>query len=141
MKRKKWLTLALSLLMVLCLFGCGKQKAEENLWNSAKYVDDQEFGEGSKTVVVEVEAQEKSVTFTIHTDEKFLGDALVTHEIIVGEEGPYGLFFEEANGIVASYEKDKAYWAFCQDGSYMNVGVDGAEIKDGDHYELVYTAE
>ena len=140
-KRNKRIGFFLCLILALSLLGCSRQTTDGSLWDSAKYVDDQEFGEGAKTVIVEIEALEKSVHFTIHTDETYLGDALLSHEIIVGEEGPYGLFFEEVNGIVASFEEDNAYWAFYQEGAYMNVGVDGAEITDGDHYELVYTTD
>lgn len=112
-----------------------------SLWDNAKYNEDMEFGEGEKTLTVKVKAEEKTLTFTVHTDKETVGDALLEHEIIVGEDGPYGLFITHVNGIKAVYEEDGAYWGFFQKGEYMNTGVDMTEISDGAEYELVYTKE
>ena len=112
---------------------------EADPWASARYTEDQEFGEGALTVQVAVQVSEHTVTFTIHTDEPILGDALLANELVAGEESAYGLYIKEVNGILADYDVDQSYWAFYKDGEYMNTGVDGTEIADGDHYELVYT--
>ena len=99
--------------------------------------NDTEIGEGAKTVQVEVKAGEKTVTFTIHTDKETLGDALLEHNLIAGEKGAYGLYVKLVNGIEADYDKDGTYWAFYKNGEMMMVGVDGAVIADGEHYELI----
>ena len=85
---------------------------------------------------VEVKAQGQSVTFTIHTDKATLGEALFEHGLIVGEEGPYGLYVKFVNGIEADYDKDQTYWALYKNGVYMMSGVDTTNIADGEHYEL-----
>ena len=110
---------------------------QNGIWTNALYQNDTEIGEGAKTVQVEVKAGEKSVTFTIHTDKETLGDALLEHNLIAGEKGAYGLYVKLVNGIEADYDKDGTYWAFYKNGEMMMVGVDGAVIADGEHYELI----
>ncbi len=87
----------------------------------------------------EIKAEEKAITVTVHTDADTLGSALLEQELIAGEESEYGLYIKVVNGIKADYDTDKAYWAFYQNGEYMNTGVDGTSITGGEHYELVYT--
>ena len=130
-------TSILSLLFLLA--ACG-QKTPEQLWDeNAVYTEDQTFGEGSKTVTVEVKAGERKVTFTVCSDEQYLGDALLAHELIAGEEGAYGLYVKTVNGVLADYDTDQSYWAFYKDGAYASAGIDLVEFSDGEHYELVYT--
>lgn len=128
----------ISLLLLVCiaLTACNTVSAE-GLWENATYRRDTELGTGAKTVLVEVKAGEDSVTFTIHTDKEMLGDALLEHNLIAGEEGAYGLYVKLVNGIEADYDKDGSYWGFYKNGEMMLVGVDGAVIADGEHYELV----
>ena len=108
------------------------------MWENATYRKDTTFGKGAITVQVEVKAGDESVTFTIKTDKKILGDALLEHELISGEEGQFGLYVKSVNGITADYDVDKSYWGFYKNGEYMMTGVDSTEIADGEHYELVY---
>ena len=135
---KRTLTLV-SLLLILCLTlaACNTVSAE-GVWENATYRRNMEFGDGAKTVEVEVKVGEDSVTFTLHTDKDTLGDALFEHELIDGDEGAYGLYVKFVNGIEADYDKNGAYWGFYKGGEMMMVGVDGAEISDGEHYELVF---
>lgn len=132
-------SLLLCLLMLLCFAGCGNSAQAGDLWQSATYTQDKEFGSGAKTVSVEVKAGERSVTFTVKTDADTLGAALLEHKLIDGVQGDYGLNVTVVNGMTADYSKDKSYWGFYKDGTMMMVGVDGANIADGEHYELVYT--
>lgn len=137
---KKTITLSISLLLILmlCLTACNTVDAE-GLWENATYRRDMTFGNGAKTVTVAVKVEEQSVTFTLKTDEEYLGDALIEHELIAGEEGPYGLYVKQVNGITADYDTDGAYWALIKDGDYCSYGVDSAKLTDGDSYEIVYT--
>ena len=129
-------SLALTLIFIFSLVSCG---APEDLWKTATHLEDAAFGEGATTVQVEVKAKDKSVTFTIKTDKKTLGDALLEHDLIAGEEGAYGLYVKVVNGITADYDVDQSYWSFYKNGEYMMTGVDVTEIANGEHYELVYT--
>ena len=138
---KKKITSALVLTLVLAalltLVACNTVDAT-GLWENATYRRDMEFGSGALTVYVEVKAGEESVTFTVNTDETILGDALLEHGLIDGEESQYGLYVKKVNGIVADYDVDQSYWGFYKDGEYMLTGVDVTEIENGAHYELVY---
>ena len=128
----------LSIILVVCLASCGNTVDAEGLWENATYRKDTELGKGATTVQVQVKAGEESITFTIKTDKKTLGDALLEHELITGDESQYGLYIKSVNGIRADYDLDKSYWGFYKNGEYMLTGVDGTEIADGEHYELVY---
>ena len=115
-----------------------QEDAPEGLWKNATYLKDTEFGTGSKTIAVEVKVEDKSVTFTIHTDKETLGDALLEHNLIAGEEGMYGLYVKTVNGMLADYDIDASYWSFYKGGEMMMTGVDGESISGGEHYEIIY---
>ncbi|MBE6702910.1 MAG: DUF4430 domain-containing protein [Ruminococcaceae bacterium] len=131
----KILFICLALLLAVSLFACTDAK-KSGSWESATHLANKSFGNGSKTVQVEVKADDRSVTFTIKTDKAFLGEALTEHSLIEGEEGPYGLFITAVNGIRVS-DADHTYWALYKDGTYSMTGVDTTPIADGEHYELV----
>ena len=137
---KKPLTVSISalLILMLCLTACSTVDAE-GLWENATYRRDKTFGNGEKTVTVEVKAGDDSVTFTIKTDKDTLGEALLDHGLIDGDQGAFGLYVKSVNGIVADYDIDKSYWSLYKDGEYSMTGVDTTKIADGEHYELVYT--
>jgi hypothetical protein len=85
---KSVVALLLCVLSIFCLVACADKVDATGVWEDATYRSDKEFGEGSKTVQVEVKVEEQSVTFTIHTDAKTLGEALLAHKLIEGEDGP-----------------------------------------------------
>jgi len=109
------------------------------LWKNAVYLNDTELGHGTKTVVVEVAAEEHTVTFTIKTDKNTVGEALFEHGLVDGDESEYGLYVKSVNGITADYDVDKSYWAFYVDGEYALTGIDSTEIEEGVIYQLAYT--
>lgn len=128
----------LALLMLLSLASCGGLEPDTaKLWENATYTKDKSFGTGAKTVAVEVEAGEKSITFTIKTDKTTLADALLEHGLVEGEDGAYGLYVKKVNGILADYDVDQSYWGLFKDGTALNTGVSGVTVADGEHYELV----
>ena len=128
------------MVVVLCvsLWACGQEKSA-NVWSDAIYTEDTELGKGEKTISVGVTAEEKTVTFTIHSDKETLGEALLENELIEGEQGAYGLYVKKVNGILADYDKNQCYWGFNKNGESMMTGVDGEEIKGGEEYEIIYT--
>ncbi len=130
--------LMLALSLTLTLAACGGV-AKEGSWETAVYTKDTELGEGAKTLTVTVEADAQQIVFTIHSDATTVGEAMQEHDLIDGEEGPYGLYVKAINGITADYDTDQTYWAFNQNGEYMMTGVDVTEFADGDSYELVKT--
>ena len=135
MKKTLKMTAALVLIIafVMSVCACAKIPAE-GLWENATYRKDTTLGEGSKTVTVDVEVGEYSVAITIKTDAKTLGEALYAEGVINDPS-----FFDTCNGIVADWNKDKAYWGFYKGEELMSVGVDGVEIMGGERYRIAYT--
>ncbi len=128
----------MSLVFVLCLVSCGNKVDATGLWENATYLKDTKLGRGETTIEVEVKVEEQSVTFTINTDKKTIGDALLEHNIIAGEDGQYGLYVKTVNGMTITADSGNYYWAFYKDGEYLMTGVESTEISDGEHYEIVY---
>ena len=135
---KKTVSLILVFVIAIALIACGRQTDTDALWENALYTEDTELGEGEKTVNVKVEVGERAVIFTVKTDAEMLGDALMAHGLIDGEEGQYGLYVKKVNGITADYDVDGHYWGFYKGGEYMMTGIDMTEFADGESYELVY---
>ena len=151
-KMMSWVSVAA--LLLVCLMGvtaCGQQQQPEyeqpsqeadvdlGLWKDAAYTADAELGEGATTVTVKVKADERQVTFTIHTDKTTVGEALQEHNLLEGEVGQYGLYVKKVNGILADYDVDQYYWAFYVNGEYAMTGVDTTNIEEGVTYSLERT--
>ena len=98
---------------------------------------DNVLGEGNTSftfVVRDIDGSEKS--FTVKTDAKTVGEALLAVDMIEGEDGQYGLYVKKVNGITADYDVDQTYWAFYINGEYAMTGVDTTDIEDGATYTL-----
>jgi hypothetical protein len=67
-----------------------------------------------------------------------LDKALLEHELIEVEDGPYGYYITKANGILAS-DDDKAYWAIYVNGEYGMNGISATPVTEGTVYKLEYT--
>ena len=134
---KSTISFILAIVLVLSFVACNKVDATA-LWENATYLNDTEFGNGNKTITVEVKVEDQSVVFTIHTDKDTVGAALIEHDLIAGDEGAYGLYIKVVNGITADHDIDQSYWAFYIDGEMAMTGVDGTDITEGTAYQLVY---
>ncbi len=132
------LAMLAAVMVVLSLAACNAVE-KTGLWENADYLTDTEFGEGSKTISVEVKAEDKSVLFTIHTDKKTVGEALLEHKLIDGDEGDFGLYVKQVNGIIADFDEDQTYWAFYIDGELALTGVDMTDIDESATYRLERT--
>ena len=128
----------LALVFIAVCVSCNKVE-KTGVWENATYREDKEFGEGSKTVVVEVAAEGQTVTFTVKTDKTTVGEALLEHGLIAGEEGPYGLYVKVVNGMTADYDIDQSYWSFYIGGEYAMTGIEKTDITEGTTYKLEYT--
>ena len=132
------ISVLLVLMCVICLVSCNAVD-KTGVWENATYRKDMSFGDGAKVVVVEVKAEDQTVTFTLNTDKDTVGAALLEHELIAGEESEYGLYVKTVNGMLADYDIDQSYWGFYIDGEYAMSGVDTTEIVEGSGYKLEYT--
>lgn len=91
------------------------------------------LGEGAHSFTLEItDADGKTITATVNSDEKTLGAALGKLNVIQGENGLY----TTVNGVTYDYNADHAYWAFYVNGEYAQVGMDDTEIVDGAVYKL-----
>ncbi|MBP3375353.1 MAG: DUF4430 domain-containing protein [Clostridia bacterium] len=125
--------LLLAVITLLCFVSCEKVDAT-GIWENATYLSDTTVGKGEKTVTVEIVAAEQSITLTVKTDKNDLGAALYELGIINDPA-----FFDTCNGMLASWEKDQAYWAFKQNGKMLNYGVNDAKISGGESFSIEYT--
>lgn len=136
---KKLIIILTAVSVLFCLASCKKVKKE--IWKDALYTENTEIGEGDKTVTFTVTALDKSVTFTVNTDKETVGEALSEHNLLEGEQGPYGLYVKKVNGMRADYEKDNAYWSFMIDGEASTEGVDLTELEDEGNYGFTYMTQ
>lgn len=141
MKRfAKITTLVLAFIFILSLAACSV-RPDSPVWETAQYTSDTTLGNGGKTLEIEVKADDYLIKFTIKTDKTTVGDALLEHKLIDGEQGAYGMYIKQVNSITADYDADKSYWAFYINGEYAMTGVDTTDIKEGDSYRLEYVKE
>jgi len=131
--------------------GCQEQKETPDTTDAQTTAADTTVGDTTdaegdgKTVLGEGETQftftvvdkdGNETSFIINTDKKTVGEALLEHKLIEGEEGDFGLYVKKVNGIEAVYEKDKTYWAFYVNGEYAMSGVDMTDVEEGASYSF-----
>ena len=134
---KKILSLALAILMLIsmCALVSCKDKEETML-----YTEDVALGNGKTEFTFTVEHMDgKRVVFTIKTDKTTLADALIEHDLLEGEDGPYGIYVKKINGITHDYDKDYTYWALYIGDDYAMTGADATEIENGASYTFKAT--
>lgn len=140
---KKWLSVIGCIVLIAALAltttGCGsKEEAQAPVGENNALVE--VVGEGATVFqfsVVDLDGNESK--FEIHTDETTVGAALLKEGLIEGEEGPYGLYVMEVNGIRAVYEEDSTYWAFYINGEYATTGIGDTPITADTTYGLTLT--
>ena len=134
---KKVLAIILALVMALSLMACGSSPAQQPGGDADTetpvVTDGATLGEGARSFTLEItDADGKTITATVNSDEKTLGAALSKLNVIQGENGLY----TTVNGVTYDYNADHAYWAFYVNGEYAQVGMDDTEIVDGTVYKL-----
>ena len=134
---KKITSLLLCMMLIVAMAltaGCGEKKQENNFSAEQETVADK-LGEGKTQFnFTVVDKDGKETAFDIHTDKTTVGDALLELGLIAGEEGAYGLYVKQVNGITADYDTDQTYWAFYVNGEYGMTGVDVTNIEAGATY-------
>lgn len=136
--KKKIVTMILAMMliaaMVLGMTGCGNKK-DSAPFETTAYEDGTVLGEGNKVFTFTVvDAKGVETNLEVHTDKETVGDALLEHKVIAGEDGDYGLYVKSVNGQQVDYDKDGKYWAFYINGEYGMTGVDATTITEGDSY-------
>ena len=140
-KFTKSLSLILSVVLVaamaLLAVGCnGNQNGSLDYQGTTKLIENESvLGEGERSFNFKVvDGNGNEVACEVRTDKTVVGEALIELEVIAGEDGAYGLYVKEVNGIVADYDVNGTYWAFYIDGEYAMSGVDTTDIVDGSTY-------
>ena len=138
------ISLLLIAAMALCMTSCGNSKtdsvASSTKNDAGKTAEIKELGEGETSFKFTVTYDDgKSDVYTIKTDKKTVGDALLDAGLISGSDSEYGLMVDTVNGVRADYNLDKAYWAFYINGEYANTGVSATNIEADAEYSFVYT--
>ena len=147
---RKLLSLLLCMVLIaataLTFTSCGNEgKTDDTTVSETTAAPDKEteksqsnvLGEGNTSfsfVVRDIDGSEKS--FTVKTDAKTVGEALLAVDMIEGENGQYGLYVKKVNGITADYDVDATYWAFYINGEYAMSGVDTTDIVADATYML-----
>ena len=95
---------------------------------------------GTKTITVTVVHKDGSEkVFTCPTEEEYLGKVLVNENIVVGNYGEFGLYFDTADGEKADWNVDNGWWQVFIGEEAAITGADQIPIADGDTFKLVYT--
>ena len=139
-KLVSWLLcMMLIVAMALTTVGCGTdeqnggQPAAENASSADSNVT--VLGEGKTEFGFTVVDKDGNATeFEIHTDKATVGEALLELNLIAGDEGEYGLYVKQVNGITADYDVDQTYWAFYVNDAYATAGVDATAVEAGAKY-------
>ena len=122
------------------LSGCGNHTAtaKDPPSASTEITDEIEvLGTGKNNFIfVVTEPTGQDSTFKIYTDRTIVGEALLDLELISGEQGPFGLYVKNVNGIRADFDLDGMYWSFYINGEYATAGVESVEITDGSIYSF-----
>lgn len=132
--------LSVCALLLLCLLatGCHSEPETVGIWKDATYAEDTTFDylwdDGNPvTLTLVVSAENKEVTFVIHTNKTTVAEALAEHNLIQGADGMYTV----VNGMTADYNVDQTYWAFYENDAYANQGMETTEIDPNVTYKLV----
>ncbi len=126
--------LSLLIVVVLSLISCGEESSANSIWDDATYTENTTIGEGSITFNVKIEAEDKSITLTVSTEKKILGEALFELGLINDPS-----FFDTVNGMKLDWNKTHAYWGFYIGDALADHGVDDEPISGGEYYRLAYT--
>ena len=125
----------LIVVMAICITGCSDTNIENG--KSTIQLNGGELGEGPTQFTFTVVNQDNTLNeFVISTNKQTVGDALLEVNLIAGEEGDYGLYVKEVNGVYLDYEKDGKYWAFYINDGYAMSGIDSTPIVEGEIYSF-----
>lgn len=94
-------------------------------------------GEKELTIQV-VHGDQSEKTFEVTTSAEFLADVLKEHDIVQGEDGPYGLYILTADGETVD-EDNQEWWCVTRSGESLTTGASETPVADGEHYELTLT--
>ena len=94
---------------------------------------------GDKSIqVLVVHADGQTRSFTLNTQQAYLGPALVEGGVVVNNQSTYGLYILTADGESAD-EAAQEWWKITKNGEMVNTSADATPIAGGEKYELTFT--
>ncbi len=126
----------------LTLAGCRDTNLEEfaggtDLEDATDPANPRHRGEGETVFDLAVtDGAKTTYYFVIHTSKATVGEALTELGMLAGDPGAYGLYVKSVCGITVDPDRDRAYWAFYENGQYAAAGVDVTPIVAGTAYAL-----
>lgn len=135
------LVAAMALTMAACGGNSGGNTTETPVEStSSANVEVTEVGEGEHSFTfTATDLDGNKQTYSVKTDEKTVGAALVALGLISGDDSEFGLYVKTVCGTTLDYDKDGAYWAFYVGSDYASAGVDSTDIVDGTEYAFTAT--
>lgn len=91
---------------------------------------------GNKAITVKViHLNGDTKSFSLDTDEEYLGDVLEKEGLTEGENAEYGMFITTVDGEKID-EKKEQWWGYTVNGEMATNGVDTQPVENGDNYEF-----
>lgn len=133
---KKIIAVLLSFLVVFSLCSCKKSEEKPEGKSDVSSADYEEKGTGKNQFYLDIFFESDEKHYSIKTDKSTVGEALEELKIIVGKEGPYGMYISSVEGEEHVYENGGKYWAIYENGEFASKGIDLLEINNGNTYAL-----
>lgn len=89
-----------------------------------------------QVLVVHADGQTRS--FTLNTQQAYLGPALVEGGVVEDNPAAHGLYILTADGETVD-EANQEWWKLTKSGELLTTGVDSTPIAGGDVFELTFT--
>ena len=113
--------------------------ASSALFCSCKKDDANVLGKGNTSFKLEVtDDKGETKTFTIKTNEKNLGDALMHEDVKLIDLDEYGMV-STVNGLKSDFDANESWWNVLIKGADATVGVFDIEIEKDAVYSFKYT--
>ena len=118
------------------MIGCTSENDAQTTTTEVASINSEDNGYEKSFVFEVVDKDGNKQQTTIETNGQYVGKVLQELELIKGEQGEFGIYIKEVNGIVADYDIDGTYWAFYVDDVMSMTGADQVEIVDGATYSF-----
>ena len=128
MKNRKIVIAAILLAVIMGVMGLLWMSSRDAVQSGLKHIT---------VTVIHSDGTEK--VFDYRTDAEYLGDVLLSENLVEGENSEFGMMILSVDQENASWEENHSYWGLYVGTEYATTGADGVVLTDGGEYSLVYT--
>ena len=128
MKNRKIVIAAILLAVIMGVMGLLWMSSRDAVQSGLKHIT---------VTVIHSDGTEK--VFDYRTDAEYLGDVLLSENLVEGENSEFGMMILSVDQENASWEENRSYWGLYVGTEYATTGADGIVLTDGGEYSLVYT--